>query len=112
MNRSHGFTLVELMVTLAIAAIVMALGVPSFQGMMRNNRAATHMNEFTSALNLARSEAVKRGQSASLCPSSDQAACTTIDTTNWTVGWIVFVDTNANDTFDGGDTLIRVYEKL
>ncbi|MCB1919947.1 MAG: GspH/FimT family pseudopilin [Candidatus Competibacteraceae bacterium] len=123
MYRQPGFTLIELIITLAIAAIVLTIGVPSFQEMMRNNRAATHANEFMNALNLARSEAVKRGQGVSLCPSTDQATCT--GGGDWKDGWIVFIDADANgngiqDEFatdsngavDNGEFLLRVYEPL
>ncbi|MCP5158555.1 MAG: GspH/FimT family pseudopilin [Gammaproteobacteria bacterium] len=121
MNRNSGFTLVELIVTLAIAAIVVTVGVPSFQAMMRNNRAATHTNEFMSALNLARSEAVKRGWRVVLCPSTNQTNCTG---TPWENGWIVFVDADANGNgaldegtdnngvLDAGELLLRAYDPL
>jgi len=95
MKRSRGFTLIELMITLLLAAIILALGVPGFQDIVRNNRAATQSNELVAALSLARSEAVKRGARVSLCPSTDQATCT--GGTNWANGWIVFRDIAAND---------------
>lgn len=102
MNRQHGFTLIELMITLAIAAIVLAIGVPSFQGMMRNNRAAAQMNEFTSALNLARSEAVKRGVNVGLEPN----------TGGWAQGWTVFVDTDGNGSLTDAAETLRIYDRL
>ena len=110
MNRQRGFTLIELMITLAIAAILLTVGVPSFQSMMRNNRAATHMNEMITALNLARSEAAKRGLRVSLCPSTNQAACT--GGTSWNNGWIVFIDTSTNDSSVIVGTVLRVGEAL
>ncbi len=102
MNRQCGFTLIELMITLAIVAIVLAIGVPSFQGMMRNNRAAAHMNEFTSALNLARSEAVKRGVNVGIVPN----------TGGWAQGWTVFVDTDGSGSLNGAEVTLRVYDRL
>jgi len=120
MNRQRGFTLIELIITMAIAAIVLTVGVPSFQAMMRNNRAATYTNEFMSALNLARSEAIKRGWRVVLCPGN-QAGC---NGNAWGNGWIVFVDADAtgdgnfandpitdnNGTLDGNEVVLRVYE--
>ena len=50
MNRRSGFTLIELMITLAVAAIVLTVGIPSFREMMRENRLATQTNEFLAAL--------------------------------------------------------------
>lgn len=111
MNRQVGFTLTELMITVAVAAILLTVGIPSFQQMMRNNRAAAHMNEMISALNLARSEAAKRGGRVSLCPSTNQAACT--GGTDWSQGWIVFTDTSTtNDTTVTVGTVLRVGEAL
>lgn len=110
MNRQFGFTLIELIVTMALAVIVLTIGVPSFQDMLRTNRAATQTNEFTSAITLARSEAAKRNRNVVLCPSTDQASCT--GGTDWAAGWIAFVDLNDNDTLDGTDVLLRVWEKL
>ena len=108
MNRQRGFTLIELMITLAIAAILLTVGVPSFQEMMRNNRAATQANEILTALNFARSEAVKRGQNVLLCPSTNQTTCSG---ENWAVGWLVFADLNNNGTANAGEVL-RVWEPL
>ncbi len=94
-NANRGFTLLELMVTVAIAAIVLTLGVPSFRDLVQNNRAATQVNALVTALSLARSEAVRRGQHVSICPSTDQETCTGGD--DWDDGWIVFVDTETSD---------------
>lgn len=68
MTRPHGFTLVELMVTLAVLAILASIAVPGFQNLIQNNRATSMANELTTAMNLARSEAVKRGIEVSVCP--------------------------------------------
>ncbi|MFB1487585.1 MULTISPECIES: GspH/FimT family pseudopilin [unclassified Thiocapsa] len=91
----RGFTLLELMVTVAIAAILLTLGVPSFRDLVQNNRAATQVNALVTALSLARSEAVRRGQHVSICPSTDQETCTGGD--DWDDGWIVFVDDETSE---------------
>lgn len=122
MNRKSGFTLTELMITLAIVAIVIAFGVPSFRGMMRNNQIAANSNDFLSSLNLARSEAIKRGVGwrVVMCPGT-QAGCAG---TAWGNGWIVFVDADANlnnlldeatsdnGQWDAGEQILRVHERL
>ena len=93
-TRARGFTLLELMVTITVAAMVLALGVPSFVDLVRNNRAATNVNELLTAFAIARSESIKRGSNVSVCRSSDGATCTAA----WSEGWIVFSDNAATDT--------------
>jgi type IV fimbrial biogenesis protein FimT len=91
-RRMAGTTLIELIVTISIAAILMTIAVPSFQDLMRNNRASAQVNEFLTTLNLARSEAVKRGASVSVCSSTDSATCrAAASATNWADGWILYV---------------------
>jgi len=108
MNRSNGFTLIELMITVALAAIVMTLAVPSFEETIRNNRLTTQANELISALNLARSEAIKRQFTVSVCKSANGAAC---DGSGWGDGWIVFVnrDDDSPAVVDTGEDILRAY---
>ena len=82
------FTLIELMVTVTIAAIVLGIAIPSFNTQIQNSRSVALGEELASAFNFARSEAVKRGQRVSICASSDGAACGG----GWNDGWIVFLD--------------------
>lgn len=91
--RQQGLTLIELMVTLAVLAIIVGIAVPSFNTMIQNNRSLALGEELASALNYARTEAVKRGARVSLCGSSDGSACDG----GWTNNWIVVVDTAATD---------------
>lgn len=90
-KNSAGFTLVELMMALAVAAIVLTQAVPSFSRMIKNNRMTTQVNQFVVALNLARSEAVKRGVNI------DVIATNATSGNEWGAGWRVEVS--------GGDTL-------
>lgn len=109
-HRTRGFSLIELLITLAIATIVIMVAVPSFQAAFQSNRAATQSNELLTALMLARSEAVKRGIQVSVCSSTDQATCAAA--TNWATGWIVFTDEDADGSKDLAETIIRVWDKL
>ncbi len=107
MKKSSGFTLVELMVTLAVGIIILAIGVPSFMSMMSTNQAAGYANDLVGAIRLARSEAVKRGSDVAICASNaDQTACSGTD---WNNGWIVFADDDSGDDLDAGEDIIRVW---
>lgn len=75
-RRSRGFTLVELAVTLAVIAIVVTLAIPAFTSLINGNRLTAQANELVADIQTARSEAVKRNQPVTLCPSTDNATCT------------------------------------
>lgn len=109
-RTTRGFTLIELIVTVALAAILLTVAVPGFRTMIQNNRATAYANQLVSALNLARSESVRRKVPVSVCASTDQAGCAA--STNWATGWIVFTDTGTAGTVDGTDTVLRVQEPL
>src|SRR5690606_19858473 len=95
-DATRGFSLLELMVTLAVASVLVTVGVPGFFDIVRNNRAAANANEMVSAFSIARSEAIRRGARVSICSSANQTACGG----TWTDGWIVFVDGAVTDTTD------------
>jgi len=104
-----GFTMVELLVTIALAAIVTSMAVPSFRDFSLNNRLTTQNNEFVSSLNLSRSEAIKRNASVTVCSSNDQATCTG---SSWQSGWVVRVTSSgellrAYNALSGSTTLVN-----
>jgi len=110
-RRTHGFSLIELMVVIAIAAIISGLAAPSFTRMLNANRIQTSASALQSDMSYARTEAVRRGAWVSICPSSNQTSC---DTTNtWQNGWIVFYDAIGNGVFDSSaDSIVKVRAKL
>jgi type IV fimbrial biogenesis protein FimT len=85
---SRGFTLIELMVTLTVLAILLSIAAPSFSNLMAANRMSTQTNEFITALNLARSEAVRRGQPVALRSVGND--------NNFSTGWKIFTDSNSD----------------
>ncbi len=108
LRRQTGLTLVELMVTVAVAIIMLAAAVPGFNDIMRSNKLSTNVNTFVQALHVTRSEAVKSG-GATLCASNDGASCVGGD---WTKGWILFSDFNLDGVLNGADTLVRVNDAM
>ena len=110
-SRSRGFTLIELLTTLSIAAILVTLAVPSFSEVIKNNRLITQTNDFVTSLNLARSEAIRRGDRVTVCKSSDQASCA--GSGGWDQGWIVFKDVNGDGVVTNPNTnVLRVHGAL
>jgi type IV fimbrial biogenesis protein FimT len=106
-KAQRGFTVIELMMTIMVLGILLGLAVPSFMETIRNNRLIAHNNEFIGALNIARSEALKRSDSVSICASADQLTCTGAN--DWGTGWILFTDPNANGTFEAPDELLQTW---
>jgi type IV fimbrial biogenesis protein FimT len=105
---SRGFTLLELMVTIAIMAIVAGLAAPSFVLTIENNRVQTAANNFFLSVIQARNEAVKRNQPVVLCKSANGTSCTSSG--DWEQGWIAFVSEDA--TLDAGEPIFAAYGKL
>jgi type IV fimbrial biogenesis protein FimT len=105
-----GFTLLELMVALTVLSILLAVGVPSFRNIIRNNRIASGTNELVGALTYARSEAMKRGDTVTTCPTEDQEECS--GSNDWATGWMVFVDLNRDGARDETELLLQVWQGL
>ena len=110
-KKTRGFTLVELLITLSIAAILMAISAPSFTSIIQNNRMTTQYNELLASLSLARSESIKRDQRVIVCQSSAGDSCDG-NASNWHSGWVVFVDNDEDNAIDGGEEIIRVQGTL
>jgi len=106
-KAERGFTIIELMMTITVLGLLLGVAVPSFLETVRNNRLISRNNEFIGALNMARSEALKRSDSVSICASADEATCS--ETNDWGTGWILFTDPNANGTFEAPDELLQTW---
>lgn len=93
----RGLTMIELLVTMTIAAILAVLAVPAFKGLLDSNRAQAQASLLFQALNYARSEAVHQNTEVRVTALSGN--------TDWAQGWRVWIDANGNDTYDAGEEL-------
>ncbi|MBQ0712211.1 MAG: GspH/FimT family pseudopilin [Porticoccus sp.] len=106
--KNEGFTLIELMITVALVAILLALSAPYFRETITSNKIGAEANNLMASFNLARSTAARLNQPVTLCKSADGANCTTNG--NWEQGWITFNNLNIDGVVDTGDGEIVIQE--
>ena len=107
-TRCGGFTLIELMITIALGAIIMGIGVPSYQDFVVKNRIQTQASEIRSSLAMARVEAIRRGLRVRVCPG--ESGCD--GSANWHNGWNSFVDRDNDNNIDPNETQLEVHIRL
>ena len=107
MKRQKGFTLLELMVTLAIASILLSVGVPGFRSVIMDSRMVRDSNQFVASINLARSSAVRFQRSATVCTSANFNAVlpSCSGSSDWSQGWVVWVDKDRDGAIDANEIL-------
>lgn len=110
---NKGFTLIELMLAVAIAGILLAVGVPSFAEAVKESRISSQYNAMVGSLYLARSEAVKGPGQVTVCPRKTKGADTCGSKTDWENGWLVFIDNTrisgeSEANIDADDEIIKV----
>lgn len=109
-GKQQGFTIIELLVAVAIFAILAGIGVPSFVDYMANSRLTASTNELVAAMQYTRSESIRRNARVAICPSTDGASCSGANA--WEAGWIIYTDANNNAMPDMPADIIRVQSAL
>ena len=104
-RRISGVSLLELLVVITIGSILLSIGVPSYRSVTNSNRIAAEVNGLLGDMQYARAEAIRRGQTVTVCASTDGATCS--NATTWQSGWLVFSNPNGDTTVDPGDTVLR-----
>lgn len=104
-QEKYGFTLVELLVLLAILGIVTSFAIPSYTGFMTENRLSNQNTSLMLDFIFARGEAATRGKRITVCQSSDGASCSNV---GWGAGRIIFIDNGTTGSIDGNDEILRV----
>lgn len=105
-SRQRAVSLLDMLVTLAVAGTLTALAVPAFNQWTARTRITTQVNRLLTDLHLARSEAIKRGQPVVVCKSRDGRRCSGGGA--WHHGWVVFVDSNHNHLMEPDESVLRV----
>ncbi|SDF14987.1 MULTISPECIES: GspH/FimT family pseudopilin [Rhodanobacteraceae] len=114
MKKRKGFTLIELMVTVLVLAILVGIAAPSFVDFMRRNQVTSQANEFLGALRLARASAIGQNGFVSICPSNNpsDANPSCLDSDDFSVGWIMYSSTAAKKVYESTDKLLRVAQAV
>lgn len=108
--NGRGFTLLELLVTLAVAVVLLTIAVPSYRSMITRNSLAANVNDLVGALNYARTEAAGRGTTVYICSSVDQENCRTNNPDVWSDGWVVYApDPDTTTTTPNDNNRLRVH---
>jgi type IV fimbrial biogenesis protein FimT len=108
-----GFTLVELIITLTIAGILIALAAPAMQTFILDQRLTTQANDFIADLGLSRSEAIRRGSNVVICKQGGSVSSPSCSTSAaWGTGWVAFVDADSDSVLDSSESVLRVRQSL
>jgi type IV fimbrial biogenesis protein FimT len=105
-QRGTGFTLIEVMVSLAILAILAALAAPNFSASIKKYRINAIRDDFTGSIHLARSEAIRRSVPVILTRTTGCSA-TLVDVNDWSCGWEIVVDANSNGSKSVGELVLQ-----
>lgn len=103
-SKEQGFTLIELMISIALLAILLGLAAPSYRSFITSNRLTAQANELVGDLSLARNEAASRSRNVQVCIAASSTSCAGSGS-DWAAGWIVWADNNNNGSLDASEVI-------
>lgn len=110
-SKHIGFTLIELMITVAVFAVIVTLAAPAFRNIIVSNSVAFDRDEFFNLLQFARTEAIKNGTATTICKSANGSSCD--NSLGWNGGWLLFEDEDRDGSIDAGnDEILRAVAPL
>jgi type IV fimbrial biogenesis protein FimT len=112
MKSQSGMTMTELVIVMAIVGILLGLGVPSYRYVTNSNRMSSEVNALLGDMQLARSQALREGNSVAICISSNGTTCAGSTTYTWQSGWVVYSDLNNDGVLGANDPILRVQKQL
>ena len=111
-KHAQGFSLPELVISMAVMSVLVALAVPQMEPAVAENRLRAVAGEWVDAASAARSEAAKRGVPVVLCPRSSSGNSCNPGAANWNAGWLAFADTDGNGVKNGNEPLLFTRSSL
>jgi type IV fimbrial biogenesis protein FimT len=108
-RKSSGLTLLEVLITLSILAIISVFAFPSMSELLRDKRASSQVKKVVASIEYARSESVSRNIPVSICSSSNLSSCKVSDITSWEDGWIAFTDRDGSGAINDSDMVLRAF---
>jgi type IV fimbrial biogenesis protein FimT len=114
MIATRGFTLIELIAVLAVAAILLSIVIPGFNQILLDSRRAAAINSWIAALHYSRTEAISKHMTVTICRSASAATARPLcaGAGGWEAGWLIFADDDQDGVFDDDEALLRVHELL
>lgn len=103
MRLERGFTLIEMMIAVALTGLLLGMAVPALNSFVSNARQTGAINDFVASMHIARNTAITTNARVTVCASSGGNGC---EVTTWDQGWVVFTDSNNNLLIDGADAII------
>lgn len=109
-NRQSGFTLIEILIVVALASVLMSLAMPSFRTFLVKRSVQAAVDTMVLDMRFARSESIKRTTRVSMCSSTNGTSCAAA--ASWRDGWIIFIDDDGDGTVDASDVVLRVQDSF